>query len=369
MNQIGRRGRRTALVRTGTAGAFALAMAAALAAPAQAAPQWSQVHGSGESGGSFDAVAAVDDENVWAFGDDSAQNNGTTWIHRWDGEKWQQESTPDNWSVVPTAADASAADDVWAAGRSPEGGAASLHFDGTEWTADELDPALVPTDLEAIDPANVWMLSEPVDGYDRAAFFDGEIWRDYPAPAAHNALSAVSPDDVFAVGGDSGQPGVERWDGEKWNPMEVPEVDLPGGEASAVFEDVFARSTDDVWAAGGVSWKDGDEVNHERPLLAHFDGDAWSIVETEGDSSYDAVADDGSDGLWLNEGSWNPTFVHRTAEGETSRQRLTDEKYDLSIPTLAHVPGGTGAVAVGTAFEQGDPDVFTDHGVVFGTGL
>ncbi|PSL00759.1 hypothetical protein CLV63_101235 [Murinocardiopsis flavida] len=370
MHQTGWHGRHTARVRTGAAGAFALAAVAALAAPAQAAPQWTQVHGSAELGGSFDAVAAVDGANIWAFGDDSAQNDGATWVHRWDGEKWQKEATPDGWSVVPSTADASAADDVWAAGRSPEGGASSLHFDGDKWEAIELDPALTPTDIEAIDPDNVWMLAKPVDGYDRATFFDGEIWRDYPAPAAHNALSAVSADDVFAVGGgDGGQPGVERWDGEKWTPMEVPKVDLPGGEASAVFEDVFARSADDVWAAGGVSWKDGDDVNHSRPLLAHFDGDAWSIVETEGDAAYDAVADDGDGGLWLNEGSWNPTFVHRTAGGETTRQQLTDDKYDLSIPTLAHVPGGNGAVAVGTAFEEGDPDVFTDHGVVFGTGL
>lgn len=369
MTLIGRRGRHAAMVRTGTAGALALAAAAAFTSPAHAAAEWSRLYGSGELGGSFDAVAAADGEHIWAFGDDSAQNDGATWIHRFDGEKWSRESTPADWTVVPETADASSPDNVWAAGRSPEGEAATLHFDGSAWQSVDLDPALVPTDIEAIDEDHVWMLSTPVDGYDRAAFFDGEIWRDYPAPSVHGALSAVAADDVFAVGSGGAQPAVERWDGEKWTPMDVPDVELPGGEASAGFDDVLARSADDVWAAGGVHWKDADEKNHERPLLAHFDGKSWSIVATEGDAAYVALADDGDGGLWINEGGWNPTFVHRTAGGEVTRRPISDDTYDLSVSTMAGVPGGNGAVAVGTAFEQGDPDVFTDHGVVFGTGV
>src|SRR5690606_17842882 len=304
----------------GTAAVAGLALAAVAAAPAQAQAAWEQVHGSGEAGGSFDAVAAAGPDAVWAFGDDSAQNDGTTWIHRWDGAEWTREPTPDDWTVVPSAADAASADDVWAAGVSPQDGASALHYDGSSWSAVELDPALRPTDIEAVSPDAVWMLSEPVDGWDRAAFFDGEIWRDYPAPTVDRALSAVAEDDVFAVGRKGAQPGVDRWNGTEWQEMELPEVELPGGESDATFNDVVAP------------------------------------------------AEDGRGGLWSEDGGWNPVFVHRAADGATTRHEVDGGKYDLSVTSLASVPGGHGAVAAGTAFEEGDPDVFTDHGVVFGTG-
>src|SRR5690606_8840205 len=353
----------------GTAAVAGLALAAVAAAPAQAQAAWEQVHGSGEAGGSFDAVAAAGPDAVWAFGDDSAQNDGTTWIHRWDGAEWTREPTPDDWTVVPSAADAASADDVWAAGVSPQDGASALHYDGSSWSAVELDPALRPTDIEAVSSDAVWMLSEPVDGWDRAAFFDGEIWRDYPAPTVDRALSAVAEDDVFAVGRKGAQPGVDRWNGTEWQEMELPEVELPGGESDATFNDVVAPAADDVWAVGHVFWKDGEEKNHYRPLIGHYDGESWTVrADGEAEGSYVAAAEDGRGGLWIEDGGWNPVFVHRAADGATTRHEVDGGKYDLSVTSLASVPGGHGAVAAGPAFEEGDPDVFTDHGVVFGTG-
>ncbi|WP_017558956.1 hypothetical protein [Nocardiopsis baichengensis] len=356
--------------RAGTAGAVAAtALAAtALAGPAHAdAAQWRQVHGAPEDGGSFTAVAAAGPDAVWAFGDDSAQGPGATRIHRWDGTEWTPEDVPEGATVEPDTADA-VGGQVWAAGTTPGGQAVVLHRDGGSWTAPRIDPALHPTDLAAADTDAVWMLSRPVDGYDRAVFFDGEIWRDYPAPSVSQAVAAAGPDAVFAVGSrDDGQPGAERWDGERWSPMEVPEVDLPSGESDAVFTDVLARSADDVVAVGHLFWKDGEDMNHHRPLVGRYDGREWT-VETGGEpGSYTAVADAGDGGLWVVDRGWNPVMVHIAADGTTTGQPLSDEKYDLSMAAVDTVPGG-GAVAAGTAFEQGDPDVFTDHGFVYGTG-
>ncbi|MDA2807551.1 hypothetical protein [Nocardiopsis suaedae] len=348
--------------------AAAAALAAAPAGPAFAdqAP-WRQVHGSPEDGGSFTAVAAAGPDAVWAFGDDSAQNAGATWIHRWDGDTWTRETLPEGWTVEPDTADASAEDEVWAAGGTPEGDAVVLHYDGESWTAPQIDPALAPTGLAAVGDGTAWMLSRPVDGYDRAVFFDGDIWRDYPAPSVFQAVSAAGPDAVFAAGIRDRTAAVDRWDGERWQPMEVPGVELPPGESDAVFTDVLARSADDVVAVGHVFWKDGDDENHYRPLLARFDGESWSVEKGEESGTYDKVADDGDGGLWVVKDGWNPTMVHIAADGTTTGQPLSDEKYDLSTGALDAVPGG-GAVVVGTAFEQGDPDVFTDYGFVYGTG-
>ncbi|MCB9530339.1 MAG: vanadium-dependent haloperoxidase [Myxococcales bacterium] len=60
-----------------------------------------------------------------------------------------------------------------------------------------------------------------------------------------------------------------HWDGESWTDTELPD-DLPrdGVEIPALFK-VWGRSTDDVWAVGGLG------------TALHWDGTAWSVVPTE----------------------------------------------------------------------------------------
>ncbi|RCV56703.1 hypothetical protein DEF23_01700 [Marinitenerispora sediminis] len=355
------------MVRVTAATAAALATTAALAGPAQAEDGWRLAYGSPELGGTFDVVAAADAGNVWAFG--IADDGGPTWIHRWDGADWQREELPADWTLRPTVADASAADNVWAAGVS-EDGASTLHYDGTAWRAVELDPALVPTDIEALSEDEVWLLSEPVDGWARAAYFDGEVWRDYPAPeSTASAVSGVASDAVFAAGYDGDQPSVERWDGTRWQPMDVPEVDLPGGEPSAGFTDVYARAADDVWAVGDIHYVDDDERNRYLPLLAHWDGTEWTVETGESEGRYSGVTDDGAGGLWIKDGSWDGDLVHRTADGELTRYTPTQDGYELHIPKPTAIPGTTSVLAAGQAYPEGDPDVPVGYGVVFAYGL
>ncbi|MFC7330312.1 hypothetical protein [Marinactinospora rubrisoli] len=354
--------------------AVALATTAALtgsahADPAPAGPETAEnttgrlTLGSPELGGTFDTVAAADAGNVWAFG--IADDEGPTWIHRRDGAEWVREELPADWTVRPTVADASAPDNVWAAGQSADG-ASTLHYDGTSWRAVELDPALVPTDIEAVAKDAVWLLSEPVDGWARAAYFDGEIWRDYPAPeAAHQAVSGVASDAVFAVGYDGDQPTAERWDGTAWQPMDVPDVELPGGEPSAAFDDVYARAADDVWAVGSIHYVDDDERNRYLPLLAHWDGTEWTVQTGDEEGEYTGVTDDGAGGLWLKDGSWDGDLVHRAADGELTRYTPTQEGYELNIPKPTAIPGTTSVLAAGQAYPEGDPDVPVGYGVVF----
>ncbi|WP_046470937.1 hypothetical protein [Allosalinactinospora lopnorensis] len=353
----------------GLASAVLAGAVAASAGPAQASGAWSTMHGGPNLGGSFGAVAAGDSMNIWAFGDTSAQNDGTTWVHHWDGAGWSQESTPGDWTLRPVVADASGPRDVWAAGDSPEGGAGILHYDGEEWSSVEFGRTLFPTGIEALAPDDVWLLSESADAAERAMRFDGDSWGTAPAPRVRHALSGADSDTLVAVGSVAGQPAADLWDGGEWRPLNVPEVELPPGESSAGFTDVLARAADDVWAVGRLHYKDEEERNHYRPLLAHWDGAEWDLTVEERDAGYDAVVDDGANGLWIAEGAWNPVLVHRAADGAEERHEMADDDYDLSIPALTHVPDTTAAVAAGTAFEKGDPDVFTDHGVVFGHGI
>lgn len=118
-----------------------------------------------------------------------------------------------------------------------------------------------------------------------AIHWDGFDWQVVPTPdkgEAFNVLfgvSALTPDDVWAVGGyaqsfDQFQvrPLVEHWDGESWKVFDVPK---PNGAQAQLFG-VDARSATDVWAVGNKILP----TFESQPLIMHFDGTEWSITPT-----------------------------------------------------------------------------------------
>lgn len=147
------------------------------------------------------------------------------------------------------------------------------------------------------------------------------------------------------------------------------EVDVPPGESGAALTDVLARADDDIWAVGHIHYKDPDDVAHRKPILAHWDGTEWDTTVEESDTGYDVVVDDGAGGVWIRESHWNPTYLHRAADGAVTRHTVDGGEYDLAVFGMAHVPGTHRVVAAGTAFEKGDPDEFHDYGVILGHGF
>jgi hypothetical protein len=91
------------------------------------------------------------------------------------------------------------------------------------------------------------------------------------------AVSAVGTDDVWAVGsywdGRSSRTLTEHWNGTAWNVVESPNVD-PGSNKLAA---VSARAPDDAWTVGATALEDGTR----QTLTEHWDGDGWSVVESE----------------------------------------------------------------------------------------
>lgn len=351
------------LIRSGIAATASVAAALALAAPAQAQQEWELVHGSIEQGGSYTAVAATAPDDVWVFGADN--DSGAPWLHRWDGQGWQEELVPDGLNAPPIA-DVGRDGQIWAVASNPTDGASAIHHDGESWRASAIDNELEPTALAAVGEGRAWLLSDSA-GEPEAAYFDGHEWTPQPAPSVTRGLGAAEAGEVFAVGGQGSELVVERWDGFGWTPEEIPEVDIPGGEPGAAFNDVLVRSADDVLAVGHISWKDADERNHQRPVLARYDGTEWTVRVADDPGSYDAVVDDGEGGVYLAEGQWNPTLVHVPADGASTRRELLADDHDVAVNALVTVPGA-GAVAVGTAFDRGDPDEPTSHARVYGTG-
>jgi hypothetical protein len=98
-------------------------------------------------------------------------------------------------------------------------------------------------------------------------------------------VAAVSPADVWAVGGgwsDSEQPVIAHWTGADWRPVQAPPVPNFQYNLSAV-DVVSAR---DVWAVGnGMASPSPDFAT--TPVIAHYDGTAWSLVPTPAPRSSD----------------------------------------------------------------------------------
>ena len=127
-------------------------------------------------------------------------------------------SSRDVWVVGPDDVAAVAANDVWAVGTGAVSGSRSLvmHFDGRRWRVVDL-AGVAPhaSGLSSVDAASacdVWAAgakTPPGESYgssDLVLHWDGTSWRPQPTPfdtLKHrylNAVSAVSPKEIWAVG-------------------------------------------------------------------------------------------------------------------------------------------------------------------------
>lgn len=112
--------------------------------------------------------------------------------------------------------------------------------------------------------------------------WDGTSWAMVPNPTQTRAgtylrgAAVLSPSDIWAVGvqsDDSGTvaPLIEHWDGAAWKV-----VDTPTGNPPAAFYSVSAAGPNDVWAVGAQTQQ--GTTNLAVPLVEHWNGSAWSEV-------------------------------------------------------------------------------------------
>jgi hypothetical protein len=131
-------------------------------------------------------------------------------------------------------------------------------------------------------------------------------WQQVPTPNPDprgdllSAVAAVTPNDVWAVGGAGGTYGgqlkttlIEHWDGSRWQAIDSPEAGTHTNELNAV--DALAK--DDAWAVGYSS-----NGGRAHTLIEHWDGTAWSVVPSPnlaGRSSYlEGVSEVAPDDVW-----------------------------------------------------------------------
>jgi hypothetical protein len=164
-------------------------------------------------------ITAAGKDNLWAVG----YNDTRTLVMRPVGDDWTVVPSPNRCGGhnVLRGVAAAAADDVWAVGGCKEDANTVdapyqpliTHWDGTAWTlvpvpaaVDALPDALL-TDVTALAPDNAWAVGSYQDGA-LLLHWDGSAWTGSTLPSPDPAqaftaghLAAVSPDTIWLVGG------------------------------------------------------------------------------------------------------------------------------------------------------------------------
>ncbi len=138
--------------------------------------------------------------------------------------------------------------------------------------------------------------------------FDGTAWNIVPSlrfgrrqGAVVNSIAIISDSDIWAVGRagsldfSNDRPFAMHFDGDTWTEVSVPSVE------NAHFHElnaVAAVAPDDVWAVGAFIGLG----TLQQTLIVHFDGTAWSIVPSPNQGSSDnalfGVAVVSSNSVW-----------------------------------------------------------------------
>jgi hypothetical protein len=267
------------------------------------------------------SIAAVSPEDVWVVGVHGAEQSAQTLVERWDGRQWTQVPSPSapGYSNHMHGMSVASARDIWAVGAYHREAdfwqTLAMRWDGTQW-------GVVPSP----NPAPISIL---------------------------NAVVAISADDAWAVGeysrgsrGNGSQPLIVRWDGSAWK--EIPAPRLAGG---GVLNAVVALSPDDVWAGGS---RDDRSGTLPGPLVMHWDGSAWSVVDAPGAGTIWGMAAVSAEDIWA-VGNNGPQTLTMRWDG-TRWSTVSSPNPGRNTNTLNAVAYGPGEVWVVGAQNDGEAD-------------
>lgn len=246
----------------------------------------------------FPALVSISMDSAtdgWAVGGayHNQTNKQTNLALHWNGTKWQQVATNPAFqflgvvSFSPTDALATGVDDT-----SGTQVPATFHWNGSAWSLAADLP--LPSGVSASQVAGPRQLSAPsasdmwgAGGYFAGSEFKSLVWHwngtnwtvkplDTPTGTAADAVAAISPTDVWAVGGTSTSGSKDatwaaHWDGTNWTQTPTPNPHVTFN-ISNILLGVAAAGTSDVWAVG-IS---NSNKNPHHPLILHWDGTSWT---------------------------------------------------------------------------------------------
>lgn len=223
------------------------------------------------------AVIQIADDDAWAVGRTGSGFGEDPLITHFDGATWDVQPIPaDVTSGALTAVSAAAADDIWAVGSTGDASTGLervliLHFDGTGWTSVDATSAVgggssLLFGVSALTSEDVWAVgyhhNEPL-----ILHLDGKRWGRSPSDVAGflHAVTAVAAADVWAVGAP-----IQHFAGDTW-------VQRGNVREGTDLRGVASVGANDVWAVGFRS----DGVDTVRAVVLRWDGGQWSQVAGE----------------------------------------------------------------------------------------
>jgi len=319
----------------------------------------------------FADVLAFSDSDVWAVG--SASEEHHVGILHWNGQRWESPPTPFlDWEYNSLSSLAGTApNDIWATGASAEEGTnrshpLALHWDGRVWSDIPTTPISAIrgglSDVIAVAPDDVWSVGWYgwYGEFAHVEHWDGGSWK---APGLSlprsgrdvndhvRSISAVSSDDVWAIGNQSNAQGaalVLHWDGRRWRQVEVPTREEQAAGVGHLLwdqmEEVLAMGKNDVWLVGTgarASVRNGtvDTTGGSVPTVVHWDGQGWT-ASMPGDG---LAADDWGQLTGASRGldgsAWAVGEIQVSGHSQTVAYRLTGSRWvETPTPFIAPAP-------------------------------
>jgi Bacterial Ig-like domain (group 3) len=337
-------------------------------------PVFSELHG----------VSAVSGSDAWAVGD-YWNRTGTAYdslILHWNGTAWTQVNSPNPSPAGPFSSNyllgvsARSGSDAWAVGNYDNNGVSDslvLHWNGTAWSQVN-SPTARYTDfglegVSAVSGSDAWAVggrSIPSDGGRSATLilhWGGTAWTQVNSPSPGSGLnglvgvSAVSGSDAWAVGSSSSYdtPYVSdtlilHWNGTAWTQVHSPS---PSSVSYNELHGVSAVSGSDAWAVG---FYDVNEIGGSKTLILHWNGTAWTQVQSPNpscpdyyysdNSLYGVSARSGSD-AWAVGDYGDCTFATGPADTLVAHWNGTAWVNASAIPTSTRVSSSSNPVTTG----------------------
>lgn len=266
--------------------------------------------------GRLDGLAVKSAGDAWAVGTTypNADSSQPLFLH-WDGRQWARvpgAAVPGFGYVSMYGVAIDSATDAWAVGEAAPVGQPAVrpvieHWNGRTWTL-AANPPTVPS-MSALSSVTVasdgeaWAVGTPFndDGRGLVLHWTGHAWVTAATPVTGGSVlmsgvTAVGPDNVWAVGTDSpaGGPYVPyalHWNGRRWVSVAVPH---PGeGNESWGFEAVASTGHGDLIAVGSAG-----SATVGRALYGTWNGRGWSLSTGPHITELNAVSFDGRDAVW-----------------------------------------------------------------------
>jgi hypothetical protein len=254
----------------------------------------------GSSANFLNAVAAIGTGNAWAVGSYSNGNGSFPLIEHWSNSRWTVIPGPAiSGSLAGVAA--IAANNIWAVGENDSSTVQQIlveHWNGTQWS-------IVPSPnkgslgstlsaLSIVSAQDIWAVGITTSASSNQPLIEhwnGTTWSIVNLPAIAGQLrsvSAVGPNDVWAVGSyavpNFTSTLIEHWNGTTWSIVNSPKpVNLIN-----TLNSVVTISKNNVWAVGDYTNSPAPSAEY-TPLLEHWNGISWSIVNSPVQGTSDFV--------------------------------------------------------------------------------